>query len=193
MKQFRKLPISIVSCIKSLARFMALYFINTKQILIHSVSNPLQMESILLDQSSIGCIKLSKQLITNCINSNLSIIFTSDKCLELFILTGLYDEAVYFLNLINDWKNSYLLSTILKETSQANVLSQLDNLPPEMQPEEMLTLKVCSFLGINTKNLLIMEKQDLDNIGCILKELLLCSVMTRVSILEQLLIICMCL
>jgi len=188
MKQFRKLPISIVSCIKSLARFMALYFINTKQILIHSVSNPLQMESILLDQSSIGCIKLSKQLITNCINSNLSIIFTSDKCLELFILTGLYDEAVYFLNLINDWKNSYLLSTILKETSQTNVLSQLDNLPLEMQPEEMLTLKVCSFLGINTKNLLIMEKQDLDNIGCILKELLLCSVMTRVSILEQLLI-----
>jgi len=210
-KPLQKTHIAIVSIIKSLARFMALYFAD-KPLLINSVSNP-DMMPCLIDQTnsstSISQSELSKQKLIDCINNQKEVyvqskffshsnfeqidligFFSADKALELFVLTGLYDEALFFMNTINDWKNSYLITSILKESENVQILNMIERLPDKMQPENLLSSKLCSFFGIEkleTNNLKLMDKQELDSIGLILKELILCSVMTRTNILEPLL------
>ena len=203
-KQLQKTQIAIVSLLKSLARFMALYFINSRPLFIDSVTDPLAIPS-LFHQSS-AKIEISKQKLTNCINNqtelysesiyfkkidfdklNLVTFFTTDKCLELLIVTGLYDEAIYFLNLINDWKNSYLITSIFKESENSDILNMIEQVPYDMQPENILSTKLSSLLSIDTNNFKIMDKQHFDSIGLILKELLLCSVMTKTNIIESIL------
>lgn len=66
-----------------------------------------------------------------------------------------------------------------------------------MNAEKMLSVKLCSILGINkpdnkeqessSKEMKLMEKSELDTMAHLIKELLLCSVMTRSNTLEPLL------
>jgi hypothetical protein len=54
----------------------------------------------------------------------------------------LFDEAVHFLSLINDWKSSFLIGAMLKESENYNGEEN-----EEARVEKMLALKVCSLLG----------------------------------------------
>lgn len=61
-----------------------------------------------------------------------------------------------------------------------------------MNAEKMLSVKLCSILGINKSNskaneMKLMEKSELNTMAHLIKELLLCSVMTRSNTLEPLL------
>lgn len=208
--------ISIICLLKSLARFMALYLTNSEQLFICSIQNPVIMPSIIGNYNSKPRnefkIELSREKLTNCINNKQSIInsvdglpalsltsfFTPDKTLELFLVTGLYDEAIFFLNLINDWKSSFLISSILRESKIYEQISDVSMLPDDMRLEQALSIKLCSLLGVdnlifnnkiqNSKSYLqLMEKSHLDSVCLILKELLMCAVMTKTNVLEPLL------
>lgn len=203
-KPLQKVQIAIVMLVKSLARFMAFYLTDKNPLFICSVNNPIVMPSLFdtdteLYKNSIK-IELSKERLTLSINNrinNLSGFFTADKATELFLITGLYDEAIYFLNLINDWKSSFLISSILKESQNIAKINSSNFLPVEAQSEHALVQKLSSLLGIeinqfqnpikNNLDLFLMEKSYLDSVSLILKELLLCSVMTKSNVLENLL------
>ena len=162
---------AIISVIKSLARFMALYFTN-KPLLIYSVNNPLAMSSLISkepEKSEAVRIEMSKKHLTACINNqleefddceNFSLVefdkidlcsfFSTDKTLELLIVTGLNEEAIHFAHMINDWKSSFLLSSILKETDQYKPGFELDD---ELNSENILSFKLCSILGFDKSDL----------------------------------------
>ncbi len=182
--------LAIVATLKSLARFIAIYLTN-HTIFIFSVTNPMPMPSLLEPTSRPNQLELSKAHLTNCINtalnrSELARVFSADKVLELLIVTGLHEEAVHFAQMINDWKSSFLISSILKETP----------LPLEevqTRSERLLTSKVCDILGLDKNEpvhdnsyMKLMEKGELDSVGKLIKELLLCSVMTRSNTFEPL-------
>lgn len=199
-KPIQRTQIAIICLIKSLARFMALYLSSKKPLLIYSVNNPIMMPSLIQspnhNQPKLK-LELSREKLTHCLNSpsgNLASFFTPDKTLELFLVTGLFDEAIYFLNLINDWKSSFLIGSILKESDHYASSDLLVNLPNEMLSEQALTNKVCTLLGIDrfednklVVNSKLMERNQSESVTLILKELLLCSVMTKTNILESLL------
>ncbi len=199
-KPLQKIPIAIVSLLKSLGRFIALYLIDNKHhksIYIYSIHSPKIMPNIIsksqIDKRLKFSIEIPKEKLTILLNksSDLLSLFQPDKALELFILTGLYDEAIYFLNLINDWKSSFLIESILKENHNYDVNNFLDKLPKEMICEHVMSTKLCSLLGIDKSEKVVgtklMEKAHMDGVSLIIKELLLCSVITRTNVLEPLL------
>ena len=175
-KPLQKNQAAIISVIKSLARFMALYFIN-KPLLIYSVNNPLVMNSLLSkeqqqQEKDAVRIEMSKKHLTACINNqmeefydseNFSILefekidlrsfFSTDKTLELLIVTGLNEEAIHFSYMINDWKSSFLLSSIFKETDQYRPNFELNDDTNDLNSENILSLKLCSILGFDKSDL----------------------------------------
>ena len=124
-KPLKRTSLAVVCALKSLARFMALYFINNnlkKPLFVYSINNPQMMPNIMCETERQLCpvdhkvrIELSREKLTASISkSTMASFFTTDKTLELLIVTGLYDEAIYFANLINDWKISFFISSMLK-------------------------------------------------------------------------------
>ena len=202
---------AIVCVVKSLARFMALYLSNKKPLFAYSVNNPLMMPSLIdelgpdvnsnnSNSSELIKIEVSREKLTSALHRQKHAhLFTADKALELLIVTGLFDEAIYFLNLINDWKSSFLVGSMLKESDFGENADFLSKLPVELQCENALAKKLCSLLGIDKMESSasqfriesvyskLMEKNQTDSVTPILKELLLCSVMTKANVLESLL------
>jgi len=137
--------------------------------------------------------ELSKARLTACINApagraDLGRVFSTDKALELLVVTGLYEEAVHFARMINDWKSSFLIASILKEAPAGLGLEACQE-----GSERLLTAKVCEILGVDkceerkaSSYMKLMEKGELDSVGRLIRELLLCSVMTRSSTVEPL-------
>jgi hypothetical protein len=208
-KRLQRTQMATISLIKSFARFVSLYLTNKQTLFIYSVNNPEQMPSLLEIEAMSDAklispdyvkIELSREKLTKSINEqstaelNLSNLFTADKVLEMFVVCGLYDEAIYFLNSINDWKSAFLLSSMLKESVKYDCREFLQNLPEHLNCEIALTRKLCSVLGLDNlemaeKNfyMKLMEKNQVESVSIILKELLLCSVMTKANVLEPLL------
>lgn len=179
-----KYPVAIVSVLKSLARFMAGYLTNTRGgLFICSVNRALEMVSIL--SSSNGDqfnVELSRPRFTAEINKqHLNEFFTVDKTVELLLVTGLFAEAVHFLNSINDWRSSFLIGSILTESEQ--IL-----LPNDIQPSQALMKKIQPLFDMNNPaiNLKLIEREYMDNVSRLLDELLLASVVTRSNIVEPL-------
>jgi hypothetical protein len=187
-KPLPRTSISILYIIKSLVRFMAIYLTNqADSISICSINNPRPMPNLMKYKNDLynsSKIALVKEKFTNSISKSkdLTNFVTVDKTLELFLCTGLFDEAIHFLNEMNDWKSSFLLNSILK---QSDYLKNNWNLPEEMSCETALIDKVITLLGI--ENSYMMEKDQVEGINLILKELLVCSVLTKANILEPLL------
>ena len=69
--------------------------------------------------------------------------WTTDKTLELFVVTGLWEEAICFARLVNDWKSSFLVSSILKEADQWGPDSETQ----AAGAERLLSVKLCAILG----------------------------------------------
>lgn len=224
-KPLQKAPIAILSVIKSLARLMAVYFTNKDTLFIYSVNNPVAMPGLLEKGAKTTDmdvrIELSKSKLTSCINNqaeefhesegfsladfkaiDLGSFWSTDKALELFVVTGLYREATYFAQLVNDWKSSFLISSIVKEAEGYDA-GELDSRfsVDDMSAEKLLSTKLCAILGIDKDNqnkngvftnkestyTKLMEKGELNSTSSLIKELLLCSVMTRSNTLEPLL------
>jgi hypothetical protein len=53
------------------------------------------------------------------------------------------------LNLINDWKITFLLSSILKESTKYDCTEFLQQLTDNLSCEISLTRKLCSLLGLD--------------------------------------------
>jgi hypothetical protein len=187
-KPLPRVSISIIYMIKSLVRFMAIYLTDqAASISICSISSPRPMPSLVKytnDLYNSSKLALVKDKLTNSISKSRSLanFMTVDKTLELFLCAGLFEEAIYFLNKMNDWKSSFLLNSILKQSSR---LQKNWTLPEELSCETALIDKVITLLGI--ENSYMMEKDQIESINLILKELLVCSVLTKANILEPLL------
>ena len=203
-KPLQKLPVAIISILKSLARFISLYLINSKELFHLSIINPAPMPSLMhcVENNHTHFIKniLCKEKFISSLNlfsnNNLKIqyVFTADKVFEILIATELYDEAIYLLNLLNDWKSSFLISSILRESSNYEQIEKNSYLFNTIFSEKQLVLKVSSILGINADDQAsnkfescLMEKSYQESASLVLKELLLCSVMTKSAILEPIL------
>jgi len=90
--------------------------------------------------------------------------------------------------MINDWKSSFLIASILKEAPAGLGLEACQE-----GSERLLTAKVCEILGVDqceeakaSSYMKLMEKGELDSVGRLIRELLLCSVMTRSNTVEPL-------
>jgi hypothetical protein len=193
-KPLPKEQLALVIVLKSLARFMAIYLFNIDEsISINSINNPVPMKTLKqelkmnnskLKHSKIEIMK--SKLISTISKSNiLSSFFTVDKTVELFLCLGLFDEALYFLNLINDWKSSFLLSSILKESKNNDQLN--NNKENEINKNNSLLNKVVELLGVDKNDDSILEKDQQESVTSILNELLVCSVLTKSNIIEPLL------
>ena len=222
-KPLQKSHLAIVSILKSFARFLALYLMtNCETISIPSVNSPSVMPNLLEENKQLNNfskIELSKAQLTACINGkqldncnfaefsdnkiNLCGIFSTDKALELLIVTGLYEEAIYFAQMINDWKSSFLIAAMLKETdNNLDVVSRKlfdDMSQVNSSAEGLLSVKLFEILGVdveknkkeennlsNNAYMKLMDKSQLSSMSQLIKELLLCSVMTRSSTFEPL-------
>lgn len=204
-KPLQKLPEAIISILKSLARFISLYLINSEELFHLSMINPAPMPSLIQcieNTQNRNLIKniLCKKKFTSSLNllSNdklaLDYVFTADKVFEILLATELYDEAIYFLNLLNDWKSSFLISSILRESSNYQQIVNNSHLFNTIFSEKQLVLKISSILGFNADDQVsnkfescLMEKSYQESASLVLKELLNCSVMTKSAILEPIL------
>lgn len=154
---------------------MASYFTNKEALFIYSVNNPIAMPGLLDKETKTDMeirIELSKSKLTSCINSqteefhesdgfsladfkmiDLGSFWSTDKALELFVVTGLYQEAIHFAQLVNDWKSSFLISSILKE-AEGYEAGELDSRfsVDDMSAERLLSTKLCAILGIDKEN-----------------------------------------
>jgi hypothetical protein len=188
-KPLPRVSFSTLHVTKSLARFMAIYLTNqAAAISICTVSNARPMPSLAEYKTeaslfSSSRIALVKEKFTRSLSKSkeLANFMTVDKTLELFLCTGLFDEAIYFLNEMNDWKSSFLLNSMLKNSAYFATRT----LPEGMSCEAALIDKVITLLGIEHAHM--MEKDQAEATHLILKELLVCSVLTRADILEPLL------
>lgn len=102
--------------------------------------------------------------------------------MEMFLSCGLFDEAIYFLNAINDWKSSFLVSSILKHS---DYYRGDEIMPDETRSEMNLIKKVVSLLDIEQSRM--MDKEQTEQTSLVLRELFVCSVLTKADILQPLL------
>ncbi|RNA29524.1 hypothetical protein BpHYR1_050019 [Brachionus plicatilis] len=193
-KPLPKLPLALISILKSLARFVSLYLINHHELFHLSVTNATPMPSLAecVQNAELNAKKnvLCKQKFSSSLNSrdatpNIGYVFTADKVVEMFLATELYDEAICFLNFTNDWKSSFLINSILKESSNYPHIEQNSLLLSEHQ----LASRLSSILGLNASDSesCLMEKAYAQSAAVVLKELLVCSVVTKWPILQPVL------
>ena len=97
----------------------------------------------------------------------LSNFFTVEKTLELLVVSGLFVEAVYFVDAINDWKSAFMLASVLKVSGKFSEL--------ESKAEELLVSKIYPILSHGK------------NSEMLVKEVILCSVLTKNNVIEPLL------
>ncbi|CAF0732115.1 unnamed protein product [Brachionus calyciflorus] len=193
LKPIVKLPIGILTILKSLARFIALYLMNNDCLFYYTINKPRPMPSLLNLDDKKSQNLLSKDKITQVLNDksdgiDLMVLFNADKVVEIFLSCELYDETLFFLNSLNDWKSSFMLSSMLKESKNYDKIKLNSKLGVDYENESQLSIKICSLLGfdkIHNLELHLMEKAYLDSASLILKELLICSVMTKSNILDK--------
>ena len=196
---------AIIYLLESFARFMALYFMNKTKLIIYTVNNPSLMPNIIdicenAQESNKENLKIEilNQKLTNKLKNDqyLQKIFNIDKTLELLLVCGLYNEAIYFTYSINDWKSTFLLSSILKEVQNGQIVRNQEYLPDHIKSENLLTNKLCSILNLDLSGnnvttssesqSKLFDKAQTESLNKILKDLLLCSVVTKVNVLSPL-------
>ena len=189
---------AVVCVLRSLARFVATYLSGQSDTVpVHSVSRPIMMPRLCsidnnndVNEESTFTASLSRETLKRAIHAQkCAWLFTADKTLELLACTGLFEEALAFLRAVNDWKSSFLVGAMLKESEQmGGGLGELS----EAECAQALALKVCALLGVDKMELdrdasvvdkktesvysKLMEKSQVDSVTPVLKELLLCSV-----------------
>jgi hypothetical protein len=211
-----KTHVAIVSVLRSLARFMAAYLMNRTPLFVYSISRPTPMPSILKWSSeqlseteeeknyskSSDCVRieLCRQKLTTYLSKAglMDSFFCVDKVVELFMVSGLSDEAVYFCEKINDTKSAFFISAMLTAESCGGSGSLVEQSSARLvaSVERSLSVKLCSLLGINGQELRegldgdvgkLLEKNRLEKAASIVGELLLCAVITRMNLVEPLL------
>ena len=158
-------PLAVVGLLKSLARFLALYLVDTQRpLFVYSVQKPTAMPN-LIDElgSSSGSsghhrrrrplhdytrVELSRARLVRASSNQQQTraLLTLDKCVELLVVCGLFDEAVFVLEASNDWKSSLLLAAILHESNSSSHSNEDETTTADQRVERALIQRVSTLL-----------------------------------------------
>lgn len=181
MTNINKCPVAILNVLKSFGRFMANYFMNRQPLVIPK--KPYPIPSLLSNeiQKYEDTYELLNETITQTINKDkkLAKVFTIEKTMELLIVTGCYDEALYLAFKLNDWKSCFLLSTIITNNKLAS------KLPEYLQPYNLINKQIVNLIDTSS-NYELFTKERIQKQNSMLSQLLLCCVLTRIDILDKL-------
>ncbi|CAM1306898.1 Uncharacterised protein g4484 [Pycnogonum litorale] len=147
---------SVRRVMRSFARFLAMYFTD-RQLFVYPPHAAVPLKPLIgLPEEEVEPRKLKierRSIMTSLTTECLGETVTPNSIVELLMLTGLHQEAVWFTNQLGDWKTTLLLSLTLKWRKKS--------LPTYLKPSSILNQKIYSMccLEYGDRNRLIFPSE----------------------------------